>query len=66
MIVSMTYNSMSREQIAAEIALMRKAAREIARSPRKRLQFLRDVGVLQAAAKRPRPKRKAAAASRNS
>ncbi len=53
----LTSASLTREQIAAEIAEMRKAARAIAASPRKRLEFLRRVGVLNSVEKRPHPKR---------
>ena len=52
-------------QIAAEVAEMRKAAREIAASPRKRLEFLRQVGVLNSTGKRQRSKEKIAAATRH-
>ncbi len=38
--------SLSPEQIAAEIAEMRKAGAEIAASPRKQREFLRRIGVL--------------------
>jgi len=54
----------SREQITAEIAEMRKASREILASPRKRLEFLRRVGVLNTPKKRQGARPKAATASR--
>ncbi|MBI2929080.1 MAG: hypothetical protein HYY24_25735 [Verrucomicrobia bacterium] len=57
--------SLSPEQIAAEIAEMRKAARAIAASPRKSLAFLRQVGVLNSTPKQRRSKRKTTAAIRN-
>jgi hypothetical protein len=41
------------EQIIAEVAEMRKAARAIAASSRKRLEFLRHVGVLNSVEERP-------------
>ena len=49
------------KQIAAEIAEMRKAVRAIAVSPRKRLEFLRQVGVLNSTDKRQRSKQKVSA-----
>jgi hypothetical protein len=52
------------EQIAAEVAEMRKAARAIAASSRKRLEFLRNVGVLNSTQRRQRSKLKIAAVSR--
>jgi hypothetical protein len=52
------------EQIAAEVAEMRKAARAIAASSRKRLEFLRKVGVLNSSERRQRSKLKIAAVSR--
>ncbi len=51
------------EQIAAEVAEMRKAARAISASSRKRLEFLRQVGVLESSNKRHRSKRKLAVVS---
>jgi hypothetical protein len=45
----LTISSLTREQIAAEIAEMRKAARAIDASPRRQLEFLRRVGVLNGA-----------------
>ena len=53
------------EQIAAEVAEMRKAAQVIAASSRKRLEFLRQVGVLNSTDKRQRSRQKIAAVSRS-
>ena len=53
------------EQIAAEVAEMRKAARAIAASSRKRLDFLRQVGVLNAVEKRPQRLPRSAGKSRH-
>ncbi len=60
---SMT-STMSPEQIAFEVAEMRKAARAIAASPRKRLEFLRQVGVLDSVKKRLRPRHRPARSPR--
>jgi hypothetical protein len=51
------------KQIAAEVAEMRKAARGIAASSRKRLEFLRKVGVLNSTEKRQQSGQKVAAGS---
>lgn len=53
------------EQIAAEVVEMRRAARSIAASSRRRLEFLRQVGVLNSSGKRPRPNQKTGAVSRS-
>lgn len=50
----LTMQGPTREQVAAEVAEMRKAARAIAASPRKRLKFLRQVGVINSVGKNPR------------
>jgi hypothetical protein len=53
----LTTSTLTPEQIGAEIAEMRIAAGAIVASPRKRLEFLRRVGVLNSVEKRPHPKR---------
>jgi len=61
----LTTSSLTREQIDAEIAEMRKAARTIAGSPGRQREFLRRIGVLNATGKPARPTKKPNSSARN-